>query len=189
MLGGTRKAIPPIKTFDARFAPFVLNWDNPHSGSPDSAHGQALIRRGEESGIPMNHLLTSEQRRDFARRGFSRRMFGRLAALAGAGAALPFYSEPVLAQLSTFTRIPPGAVRLNANENPLGPCPEALEAIQAVARNGGRYLFEMTWDLAESLAAQTGLKREYVEVYGGSSDPLHHTVLAFCSPTRPFVVA
>jgi histidinol-phosphate aminotransferase len=139
--------------------------------------------------MPFNHQLTSEESRDFARRGFSRRMFGRLAALAGAGAALPFYNEPALAQLSTFSRIPTGAVRLNANENPLGPCPEALEAIQAVARNGGRYSFEVTWDLVETLVAQTGLKRDYIEVYGGSSDPLHHTVLAFCSPARPFVVA
>ena len=40
----------------------------------------------------------------------------------GAGAAaLPFYNEPALAQLSKVDA-PPDAVLLNANENPLGPC-------------------------------------------------------------------
>ena len=48
-----------------------------------------------------------------------------------AGAALPFYNEAALAQgLSALPNLPPDAVRINANENPMGPCPEAIEAIQ-----------------------------------------------------------
>ena len=39
-----------------------------------------------------------ESRRDLIRRGFSRRDFGRLAALMTAGAAMPFYNEAALAQ-------------------------------------------------------------------------------------------
>jgi len=137
----------------------------------------------------MTNLLTEEQRHDFARRGFSRRAFGRLGALLGATAALPFYNESALAQLSAIGRIPDGAVKINANENPMGPCPEAAEAIHNVVQKSGRYLYEETFDLAKTLAEQSGVKPNYVEPYAGSSDPLHFSVLAFCSPSKPFVVA
>ena len=43
---------------------------------------------------------------------------------------MPFYNESALAQgLSALPNLPPDAVRINANENPMGPCPEAIEAI------------------------------------------------------------
>ena len=137
----------------------------------------------------MNSCLTAEQRRDFAQRGFSRRSFGRLAALMGAGASLSFYSEPAMAQLSAVRGMPPDAVKINANENPLGPCPEALAAMQSLLKNGGRYMYEETFGLQELLAEQEGLKPSYVQAYAGSSAPLHQAVLAFTSPTRPFVTA
>jgi len=137
----------------------------------------------------MTSLLTDEQKQDFLKRGFSRRTFGRMSALLGASAALPFYNESALAQLSNIGRIPPGAVKINANENPMGPCPEAAEAIHGVVQKGGRYMYEETFDFAKTLAEQSGLKSTYVDPYAGSSDPLHYTVLAFCSPTKPFVVA
>src|SRR3974377_1551018 len=87
--------------------------------------------------------LTSQQERDFLNRGFSRRSFGRLAALLSAGATLPFANEFALAQMARIEGgIPAGALKLHANENPLGPCREALEALFAAAREGGRYFFE-----------------------------------------------
>src|SRR5207245_424056 len=62
----------------------------------------------------------------------SRRQFGRMAVLLTAGAALPFYNESALAQdLKVIASIPPDAVRLHTNENPMGPCPAALEAIRS----------------------------------------------------------
>lgn len=137
----------------------------------------------------MTSCLTADQRRDFAQRGFSRRSFGRLAALMGAGASLSFYSEPAMAQLSAVRGMPPDAVKINANENPLGPCPEALAAMQSLLKNGGRYMYEETFGLQELLAEQEGLKPSYVQPYAGSSAPLHQAVLAFTSPTRPFVTA
>ena len=52
---------------------------------------------------------------------FSRRTLGRRAlTLLGAGAALSFYNEAALAQLSMIGPMPPDAVKINANENPLG---------------------------------------------------------------------
>jgi histidinol-phosphate aminotransferase len=138
----------------------------------------------------MNLGLTEQQKQEFAQRGFSRRNFGRIAAMMTAGAALPFYNEPAMAQLSAIRGpMPPDAVKINANENPLGPCEEALSAVHAVAKNGGRYLYEETFGFQELLAEQEGLKANYVQPYAGSSAPLHQAVLGFTSPTRPFVTA
>lgn len=137
----------------------------------------------------MNLLLNEPLKRDLLQRGFSRRSLGRIAAMISAGAALPFYNEPAMAQLSAVRNMPPDAVKINANENPLGPCAEALEAIHTVAKNGGRYLYEETFAFQETLAEQEGVKANYVQPYPGSSAPLHQAVLAFTSPTKPFVTA
>jgi histidinol-phosphate aminotransferase len=142
----------------------------------------------------MPATLNSDQQADLIRRGFSRRHFGRIASVLTAGAALPFYNEPALAQLSMVKNMPADAVKINANENPLGPCPEAADAIHSVIKSGGRYMYEDTFDLAETLGAVEGVKvgykranDSYVEIYPGSSAPLHQAVLAFCSKDRAFV--
>jgi len=135
-------------------------------------------------------MLTVEQSKELVARGFSRRNFGRLASIIAAGSTLPFANEAALAQLSMVKGgVPADAVKIDANENPMGPCPEALEAIHKVAANGGRYLYQETFDMTETLAEQEGVKPSYVKAYPGSSAPLHHAVLAFCSPTKPYVMA
>ncbi len=135
-------------------------------------------------------MLTVEQSKELAARGFSRRNFGRLASMIAAGSALPFMNEPAMAQLSMVKGgIPEGAVKIDANENPMGPCVEALEAIHKAAANGGRYLYQETFSMTETLAEQEGVKPTYVRAYAGSSAPLHQAVLAFCSPSKPFVMA
>ncbi len=139
--------------------------------------------------------LSSKQQADLSKRGFTRRNFGRIATLLSAGATLPFYSEHALAQLSMVKDLPPDAVKINANENPLGPCQESAEAIHKVVSNGGRYMYETTFEMAETLAEVEGLKfsydpkNSYVAAFAGSSDPLHRMVLAYCSKDKPFVVA
>lgn len=137
----------------------------------------------------MSPLLRMDQERDLLARGFTRRGFGRIAALLAGGASLPFGSEPALAQLSALGTLPAGAVRINANENPLGPCPEALEVMIAAMKDGGRYHFEEARNMAGALADTEGIGPSYVEAFAGSSDPLHRAVLAFTSPTRPLVTA
>jgi histidinol-phosphate aminotransferase len=112
---------------------------------------------------------------------FSRRNLLRI------GATLPIYSEALLAQLSYPGEAPAGAIMLNANENPLGPCPEALEAMNGILKRGGRYLFGETMKLSGTLASQEGVGADHVQSFAGSSDPLHRTVLAFTSSSRPFV--
>lgn len=135
----------------------------------------------------MSSVLSAEQEADFLRRGFSRRSFGRIATVLTAGAALPFYNEPALAQLSMVRNMPADAVKINANENPMGPCAEAADAIHSLVKDGGRYMYEKSYELSDTLASQEGLKPSYVESYAGSSAPLHQAVLAFCSKERPFV--
>ena len=137
----------------------------------------------------MPALLKADHEVELIRRGFTRRNFGRIASLITAGAALPFYNEPALAQLSRVRNIPPDAVIINANENPLGPCPEAADAIHSVVQKGGRYMYDLTDALVNTLAEQEGLKPNYVEAYAGSSAPLHQAVLAFCTKDRAFVSA
>ena len=138
----------------------------------------------------MNDLFGPETRQDLMRRGFSRRDFGRLAAFLTAGAALPFYNEATLAQgLSAVPNLPPDAVKINANENPMGPCPEAAEAIHKVVSQGGRYLYEETFEFVEDAGRRRRRVPEHVMPFAGSSDPLHRAVLAFTGPEKSFVVA
>jgi histidinol-phosphate aminotransferase len=136
-------------------------------------------------------ILSAQQLREFRKRGFSRRHFGRLATMvAGGAAALPFYNEPALAQLSAIRGpMPADAVKINANENPLGPCPAAAEAIHGIVQKGGRYLYEETFGFQETLAEQEGVKPTYIQPFAGSSAPLHQAVLAFTSPAKSFVTA
>ena len=132
----------------------------------------------------LNMVETSEKPR-----GISRRTFGRIAALTTLGAALPFYNEATLAQLSRIGPLPEGAVKINANENPLGPCPQAAEAIFKVVQKGGRYLYEETDVFMKTLGDIEGVKSEYIMPFAGSSDPLHRSVIAFTSPTKSFVMS
>lgn len=140
-------------------------------------------------------IFTSEQEKDFLKRGFSRRSFGRLASIFAAGSALPFSGEFALAQIAENRKLPPGAVKIDNNENPLGPCKESLEAMSALLPQGGRYMFYMPSELEEVMAAQEGLKapkgrgQSYVQVHDGSSAPLLLAVASFCSPEKPFVIA
>ena len=140
--------------------------------------------------------FTTEQSNDLLKRGFSRRSFGRLATMFAAGSALPFAGEFALAQVAIDSRkLPPGAVKIDNNENPLGPCRESLEIMHSILPQGGRYMFYLPAELEELLGAQEGLKgsgrrgESYVQVHDGSSAPLLQAVLSFTSPTRSFVIA
>jgi histidinol-phosphate aminotransferase len=134
-------------------------------------------------------MLSPEAQQDLIRRGYSRRSFGKISALIAGGAALPFYNEAALAQLSALRNAPPDAVRINANENPLGPCAEAIEAMYSVIKSGGRYQYEKTFEYAKTQADIDGVKPDYVEPFAGSSAPLHYAVIAFTSKERGLVTA
>jgi histidinol-phosphate aminotransferase len=107
-----------------------------------------------------------------------------------AGVSLPFYNEAALAQdVKGLANLSPDILRLNANESPIGPCAAALEAIRATNEQGNRYPFRLTDELVRVMADVEGLPTSHILPAAGSSDPLHRSVLAFTSPTRPLVVA
>lgn len=117
----------------------------------------------------------------------SRRSFLGVSAAASAALALRIVTEPMLAHAARHL-IHEG-VMIDANENPLGPCAAAREAIIAIAPQGGRYSDWLTEELVNQLAQLEGLKPEYIRLYPGSSEPLHHAVAAFTSPQRSYVTA
>ncbi len=125
---------------------------------------------------------------------FSRRSFLRFASAASAVAAIPGISIVTESHLAAQTRrVPkvhlPGGVYIDANENPMGPSPNACIACEDIVKNGGRYQIDLQVDLIKYFAAQEGLKPEYVAVFAGSSEPLHYTVLGFAGPDKSFVTA
>ena len=125
---------------------------------------------------------------DFRLPSTSRRSFLGLSAAASAAFALRIVTEPMLAHARPHN-YPKDAIRIDANENPLGPCASAREAAAAIVPQGGRYSDWLTDDLVKTLAEMEGLKVEQVRVYAGSSEPLHHTVAAFTSAQRSYVTA
>jgi histidinol-phosphate aminotransferase len=130
-------------------------------------------------------------RADLLNRGFSRRQLGRVGSLLAGGAAVaPFYNEFAMAQNFMRAAIPADAVRISSNENPLGPCPEAVDAIAKIARFGGRYSPNNEHgDFIQAIAETENIKPDFISPYAGSSDPLHRAVCAFTSPTRGFVMS
>jgi histidinol-phosphate aminotransferase len=121
---------------------------------------------------------------------FSRRSFFRYAAGASALATMPILTEShlALAQRPNFAD-PNKGIHIDANENPLGPSEGARQAIVDIVPRGGRYLFNLEMDLAETFAGIEGLDPQTVKVFAGSSDALHYTVLAYTSKDRPLVIA
>lgn len=120
---------------------------------------------------------------------FSRRSFLQLSAAASAALALRVVTEPELAYAALPTPAQDSAVMINANENPLGPCAAARAALAAIMPQGGRYRFDLTRDLVQLYAQSIGVSQDHVSVFPGSSNPLHYTVMEFCSPTASFVTA
>ena len=132
----------------------------------------------------------------------SRRSFLRFA---GVAATLPVLTEahfawaaqqqqPATHGMTTPRKVrkvlPADAVLINANENPLGPCKAACDAVAAMAPLGGRYDIDgETLKLTKTFSQQNDLHEDYIAVYAGSSEPLHYSVLAFTAPDHPYVTA
>jgi len=122
----------------------------------------------------------------------SRRSLLQASTAASAALALRMVTEPMLAY-TALPDHPPShpkdAVLINANENPLGPCAAAREAIAAVTPQSGRYLMESAGELTTLFAQSVGVAGEQVSIFAGSTEPLTFTVRAFCSPHASYVTA
>ncbi len=88
------------------------------------------------------------------------------------------------------TVLPPGAVKIDANENPLGPAPVALAAIASSAVTGGRYDQNgYVSSLTDTFSKQNGIPADHIAVYAGSTEPLNYSIMAFTAPGSPFITA
>lgn len=118
----------------------------------------------------------------------SRRSFLGLSAAVSGALAMRIVTEPMLARAAMKSH-PAGAVMIDANENPLGPCAAARAAIADIIPEGGRYHDDLSQQLEATIARAENLKTEQIAVFAGSSPALHYAVRAFASPARPYVTA
>lgn len=115
---------------------------------------------------------------------FSRRSFLQVSTAASAALALRVVTEPMLAYAQELPYAPVGGVRINANENPLGPCAAARSAIAAIVPEAGRYRFRLTEEFVGLFAESVGVKADNVRIFAGSTEPLHYTVMLSPRPGR-----
>ena len=87
--------------------------------------------------------------------------------------------------------LPPGAIRISSNENPLGPGKAAIDAILGRFPEANRYPFNSTpldADLEILLAKLNTAKRENVVLGVGSQELLKNAARVFMSPTKHLVI-
>jgi histidinol-phosphate aminotransferase len=123
----------------------------------------------------------------FSRRSF----FQRMAASAGVAALvqLPLADRLFASPEPQRNPIIPGAIQLNSNENPYGPLPSAMKAMQRALMEGNRYPFARYQPLTESVARHHGVKVEQVVLGAGSTEHLQMAARAFWGAGKNVVVA
>jgi len=133
-------------------------------------------------------MLNDDVQTELVERGFSRRSFGQIAALLGAGAAInSALGQSAFAQ-SQAARSVEGAVLLGANECWTGPFPAAAQAAAQVIAKGNRYdPADERGKLIRTVASVEGIPEEMVQTWPGSGDPLVRSVISFCSPRNGLV--
>ena len=67
--------------------------------------------------------------------------------------------------------------KLNANENPYGPSPKAIEAFKNAAPMGNRYAWKELFDLMEKIAVEEKVTAKNIMMGPGSSDLLEKTAM------------
>ena len=115
---------------------------------------------------------------------FSRRNFLAGTALAtGAGLALPTLAGSTAGMQAKAVEYgpAPGVAKLNANENPYGPSPLAIEAMTEAVKKGAYYVNSSATTLREMIAERHGLSPEYIALSSGSSGVLTNLAMAAAS--------
>lgn len=81
------------------------------------------------------------------------------------------------------------AIRLMSNENPNGPVPAAIRAMQAAFHEAAWYPASTEARVREALSRAHGLPENQILLGSGSGEILKIAVQAFCSPTKHLVTA
>src|SRR6266850_287069 len=115
----------------------------------------------------------------------SRRKFAQLlgvgAACAVAKPALSFATDPVT-QPAAGSSASASIVRLSSNENPYGPSPQALKAMNDAFNLACRYPDDHADLLIEALTKANGVSREQILLGDGSGEILKLGAVAFTGP-------
>ena len=140
--------------------------------------------------------------------GVSRRSFMRILGAASAAAtSLPAFAAiqqanaPAtgpgrrrgMSDMGEMRQLPPDAVIISSNENPLGPAQSTLTAICSTASMGGRYHGEETMKTVAVFNELFGLpkagpgKPSYSALFPGSSGPLDLALMSNIGPDKPLV--
>jgi len=123
----------------------------------------------------------------------SRRHFARVVGAAlGAWAVAPRFARsgvPAVPAARPHTGLPPGAVRIDSNENPYGPSPRALEAMTRSQRVSARYPDALEDEVTAALAKLHGVEADHVVLGCGSGEVLRMADMAFLRPGQNVVVA
>jgi histidinol-phosphate aminotransferase len=92
--------------------------------------------------------------------------------------------------MGEMRQLPPDAIVISSNENPLGPAQVARAAMADAAALGGRYdKTGVARATVATISEQFGLKPGYVELYPGSSGPLDMALMSNIGPDRGLVCA
>src|ERR1700724_3709679 len=84
---------------------------------------------------------------------------------------------------------PPNAIHLNFNENPYGPSPKALAALDSCGHVASRYPDSFEIELADALAKKYNVSRENIALGCGSTEILRCVDMAFLAPGENIVAA
>lgn len=87
----------------------------------------------------------------------------------------PLFKEYLI---SNIHEPPAYEAKLNANENPYGPSPMALEALKKSAKGGNRYAWKELSQLTVKISSFEGVSPKNVMMGPGSSDLLEKTAMA-----------
>ena len=118
---------------------------------------------------------------------FSRRDFSRaLGSLAVAFTAPRF---PLALDDRRARPAPPNAIHLNFNENPYGPSPKALAALDACGHVASRYPGSVEIELTDALAKKYNVSSENIALGCGSTEILRGVDMAFLAPGKNIVAA
>jgi len=118
---------------------------------------------------------------------FSRRDFSRTLGSLAVAFAVPSFSL----KLDDRRNVPvsENTIRLNFNENPYGPSPKALSALDSCGPVAARYPHGSYLQLSDALAKNYNVARENIALGCGSTEILRCVDMAFLGPGKNVVVA
>ena len=126
------------------------------------------------------------------RRGFVRR-FGQATAgtVTGTLLAARGFEDLVAAHAAGQDRpeIPPGMIRLGSNENPYGPGPHVVAAVERALHDDGNRYTRLPQLLGGRLTSMLSVSGGSLLVSAGSGDLLRAAVLAYVTADKPLVAA